>query len=127
MGNPSADPDGGNAANGGPGAPGLLKYDTGYMYGSYQGTANNTSFNAPIGRHTGGSNFLMADTHAKFLLPIKVSAGIDNQMWPNLWGDCGFYWSSGPETQAAAPTVGTTAASAEHCDNGVTTVTFSVH
>ena len=53
-----------------------LKYATGYMhYSSNDATNGITSFQAPTGRHTDGSNFLMADTHAKFLRPMSVSAG----------------------------------------------------
>jgi prepilin-type N-terminal cleavage/methylation domain-containing protein/prepilin-type processing-associated H-X9-DG protein len=37
-----------------------------------------TPFNAATGRHTGGSNYLFADYHAKWLLPSSVSAGEDN-------------------------------------------------
>ena len=50
---------------------GYTKYGTGWLRNSLQ----NGQFLAPTGRHTDGSNFLMADQHAKFFRPSAVSAG----------------------------------------------------
>jgi len=56
-----------------------LKYATGYMSGSNPinnpGGTSGGNFTGPLGRHTDGSNFLMADGHAKFLRPRAISAG----------------------------------------------------
>jgi len=104
------DPSGSNAGTG-------LKYATGYMSNSYPGTASATSFASKTGRHTDGSNFLMADCHAKFLRGAQVSAGQDSDL--DTWGGiCGYQWSAGSP--------GATAASADQCSNGKTTATFSI-
>jgi prepilin-type N-terminal cleavage/methylation domain-containing protein/prepilin-type processing-associated H-X9-DG protein len=49
-----------------------LQYATGYMQNS---TTSNIYFMSATGRHTDGSNFLMADGHVKWLRPALVSAG----------------------------------------------------
>jgi prepilin-type N-terminal cleavage/methylation domain-containing protein/prepilin-type processing-associated H-X9-DG protein len=100
MGNPTGDPQGSNS---GSGAPGFLKYATGVMVNSYAGTiGTNSSFDSQFGRHTNGSNFLMSDTHAKFLHPSQVSAGQNSDL--DTWGGlCGYVWSAGnPGADAAA-------------------------
>ena len=51
---------------------GHLKYATGYLNGVTQGLGQ---YDNPKGRHQGGSNFIMCDGHAKYLLPDKVSPG----------------------------------------------------
>lgn len=55
------------------------KYDTGALGGRWTPNASPDQkpvwFAAQIGRHTDGSNFLLADGHAKFMLPSKVSGG----------------------------------------------------
>jgi len=51
-----------------------LKWATGYLRNSLTGAAQQDFTNA-TGRHQNGSNFLMADNHAKFLRPSAVSAG----------------------------------------------------
>lgn len=51
---------------------GALKYSTGYLNGV---TLNLGQYDSPLGRHQGGSNFIMGDGHAKFLLPSVVSPG----------------------------------------------------
>jgi len=51
-----------------------LKWATGYLRNSLTGTAQK-DFTSALGRHTDGSNFLMADNHAKFFRPSAVSAG----------------------------------------------------
>ena len=53
---------------------GKLKFATGYMRNSL----HNGMFTSPEGRHTGGANFIMADTHAKWFRSNAVSAGGDN-------------------------------------------------
>ena len=114
MGNPTGDPSGSNA---GAGTPDKLKYATGVMINSYAGATGNTSFSSPTGRHTDGSNFLMADTHAKFLKGSQVSAGQDSDL--DTWGGiCGYVWSAGSP--------GADAASADQCNDGKTAVTFSI-
>ena len=71
-----------------------LKYATGYMhFSSTDATNGTTSFQAPTGRHTDGSNFLMADTHAKFLRPMSVSSGQSYMASPGY--ACGSPWSGG--------------------------------
>lgn len=61
---------------GGFGTSPKLKYATGYMQNSSNDATNGVpSFQSPTGRHTDGSNFLMADTHAKWLRPGSISAG----------------------------------------------------
>jgi prepilin-type N-terminal cleavage/methylation domain-containing protein/prepilin-type processing-associated H-X9-DG protein len=51
---------------------GSLKFATGYLNGV---TQNLGQYDKPIGRHQGGSNFIMSDGHAKFLRPEQVSPG----------------------------------------------------
>jgi len=106
-----------SGGNGGSGTNNL-KYATGYMLQSQQNAAlSNSDFQAATGRHTNGSNFLMADTHAKFLRGSQVSAGQDNVTTPATyggWGVCGWTWSGGGY-----------AGSAQYC--GTDTATFSVH
>jgi len=113
AGSPGGDPGGSNAGT----SATSLKYATGYMNHSYPGTAPDSSFVAPTGRHTDGSNFLMADTHAKFFHGSAVSAGQDSDL--DTWGGiCGYQWSP------TAP--GADAASAgASCTN--TAATFSVN
>ena len=53
-----------------------LKYATGYFNPTNNVvTPNSPNFAAPTGRHSDGANYLMADTHAKFLRSSSVSAG----------------------------------------------------
>ena len=82
-----------------------LQYATGYMEysdhdsggtGEGSGAPGSTTahFNSATGRHTDGSNFLMADTHAKFFRPSAVSAGAN---YPGTYGPCGGpYYGTGP-------------------------------
>ena len=61
------------------GAPHTLKYATGYVRNSeteYYSQAAYFYYFAKAGRHTGGANNVMADDHAKFLMPSAVSAGV---------------------------------------------------
>jgi len=97
-----------------------LKYATGYMIQSQQ-NANlaNSDFQAATGRHTDGANYLMADTHAKFLRGAEVSAGQSNPTTPTTfggWGVCGWTWGGGGN-----------AASAAYCSGNGTVATFSVY
>ena len=62
-------------------APQQLKYATGWM----ANTVRHDNYVAQTGRHTDGSNFLMADQHAKFIRPSSVSAGSSNPY--NYCGD----------------------------------------
>jgi prepilin-type processing-associated H-X9-DG protein len=108
-----------SGGNGGTGANNL-KYATGYMVQSQPNASlSNSEFVAATGRHTNGSNFLMADTHAKFLRGSQVSAGQDNVTTPDTfggWGVCGWTWSGGGF-----------AATASYCSGNGTVATFSVH
>lgn len=99
---------------GGFGASPKLKYATGYMQYSSNDAANGVpSFQAPTGRHTDGSNFLMADTHAKWLRPQSVSAGQSYQASPGY--ACG-----------SAYTLGANAATSECGDNTIA-ATFNIY
>lgn len=60
-----------------------VQYATGYLRNSCGVTYN--MFTGPTGRHTNGSNYVMADGHAKWFLGSAVSGG-----YPNATpGDCG--------------------------------------
>ena len=61
---------------GGYDTPSVLKWCTGYLRNTQ--TVDQANYAAPTGRHTDGSNFLMADDHAKFMRPSAVSAGLSN-------------------------------------------------
>jgi len=113
MGNPGADPGGSNAGTGAT----SLKYATGYMINSFKGTAPASSFAAATGRHQNGANYLMADTHAKFLRGDQVSAGINSDL-DTRGGICGYFWGGSG--------AGATAASSAQCSDGKTAATFSV-
>ncbi len=79
-----------------------LKYATGYMqYSSTDATNGTPSFQAPTGRHTDGSNFLMADTHAKFLRPMSVSSG-GTYTVPNQYYACGGLYAPGGANAASS-------------------------
>jgi prepilin-type N-terminal cleavage/methylation domain-containing protein/prepilin-type processing-associated H-X9-DG protein len=58
-----------------PNAASTLKYATGYMGSRDPGTAYSCFYTGPTGRHTDGSNFLMADCHAKWFRGAQVSSG----------------------------------------------------
>lgn len=78
------DPCGAGCTDGGTSTAGdgNLKYATGYM----QNSNKNGQFTAPTGRHSDGSNFLLADNHAKFLRGTSVSAGGANATAANCTG-----------------------------------------
>ena len=94
-----------------------LKYATGYMRFS---TPNPAAFTGPSGRHTDGSNFLMADTHAKFVRGSSVSAGKNNTNGPT---DCGFYFNASGNQAGGSPGAD---ASATGCGDGTIALTFSI-
>ena len=84
-GSPSGDGLGGaydpNGFNGQPTAgtsgDGRLKYATGYLNGI---TATLGAFVNAKGRHQGGANYVMADGHAKYIMPYLVSPGHNASM-----------------------------------------------
>ena len=79
------DPSGFNSNNNTPGGTATsLKWATGYLRNTRTGAALG-DFTGPAGRHNGGSNFIMADGHAKWFRPENVSGGYTN---PNPT-DCG--------------------------------------
>jgi len=91
-----------------------LKYATGYMeYSSTDATNGTPNFQAPTGRHTDGSNFLMADTHAKFFRPMSVSAG-QSYTPPNQYYRCGGTYTNGAN------------ASSSQCGNSSIAATFNL-
>jgi hypothetical protein len=57
-------------------SPMSLLYSTGFLRNTQ--TADDVVYASPNGRHTLGSNFLMADDHAKWFRPSAVCAGITN-------------------------------------------------
>ncbi len=59
-----------------------LVYATGYMINS---ATSATYFKSPTGRHSDGSNFVLADGHVKWLKPSTVSAGYS----PGTATNCG--------------------------------------
>ena len=67
-----------------------LKYATGYLGGW---SSHSALFTGAPGRHTDGANYLMVDTHAKFLRPTSVSAGHNDPY--NYCGDEQPYKPSG--------------------------------
>ncbi|BDI30431.1 hypothetical protein CCAX7_24820 [Capsulimonas corticalis] len=82
---------GGSPAGNGTGQPGYSlsalsgygspTFATGYTNGINASSVTGglaTYNNQPAGRHQGGANYMFADGHAKYLLPSKVSAGVNN-------------------------------------------------
>ncbi len=98
---------------GGYASPATLKWATGYMRNTQ--TADQSAYAKPTGRHTDGSNFLLADDHAKFLRASAVSAGIGN---PTA-SDCNTALALSPSG------IGTMAAGTE-CADGTIAATFSL-
>jgi prepilin-type processing-associated H-X9-DG protein len=60
----------------GAGVGGNMQIATGYFKKTT--TADHATFLAATGRHTDGANYLMADTHAKWLRGAAVEAGLTN-------------------------------------------------
>jgi prepilin-type N-terminal cleavage/methylation domain-containing protein/prepilin-type processing-associated H-X9-DG protein len=94
-------------------SPVNLKWQTGYMRNSVN--ADHAAYDQPTGRHTDGSNFLLADCHAKFLRGTAVSAGISN---PTA-ADCNTALAQSANGE------GTMAAGTE-CSDGSLAATFSL-
>ncbi|BDI33654.1 hypothetical protein CCAX7_57050 [Capsulimonas corticalis] len=85
-----------------------VKYATGYLRNSDPSAAGKADFTGVTGRHTGGSNYCMADGHAKFFLGAHVSGGYPN----GVSGDCG--------------TPGNTASTVD-CADGTIAATFNIN
>jgi len=86
MGGPY-DPSGFNSNGGASGGQSwTIKWATGPLTNYNSQIANAVNDFTPSGRHTGGANYVMADSHAKFLRPSQVSGGNLNS---NPSGDCG--------------------------------------
>ncbi len=101
---------------GGAGIPKMV-YATGWMRNSIP-TANAAlggNFLATTGRHTDGSNFLMADNHAKWFRAQAVSAGLND----TSAGYCGGVYNP-------AANGGATAAATD-CNDSTIAATFSVN
>ena len=98
---------------GGYATPPTLKWSTGYLRNTQ--AVDQTAYAAPTGRHTDGSNFLMADDHAKFMRPSAVSAGLSN----TLASDCNAALAKDPNGE------GTMAAGTE-CGDSTLAATFSL-
>ncbi len=87
------------------------QYATGYLGGRLPPNPNLTQFASPTGRHSNGSNFLLSDGHARWLLGANVSSGLnasapscfqDNQ--PALPGCEGLFHAAGTEAVTPAAT-----------------------
>lgn len=116
--NIGADPSGSNEY-GYSGSLPWLKYATGIMCGSATSGGTITQFDPINGRHQGGSNFLMCDTHAKWLHGEDVAVGQNNPI-SSGWGVCGYLWTpnNGKQeypAQASVNNPGGDAASAANC------------
>ena len=88
------DPNGQNseAYAGATATDGYVKYATGVL--RYANTSIGM-FTGPQGRHTGGANYLMADTHAKFLRPGSVTGGQSYNANGNIYYMCGGTYGGG--------------------------------
>ncbi len=89
-----------------------LRMDTGDLGGiALQTGGVNNSLN-PIGRHTGGSNFIMADGHVKWLMPNSVSpgwvAGSSTASQVTNGSSCGGWNCTAAGTAASNPTYAAT-------------------
>ncbi|MDR3710383.1 MAG: DUF1559 domain-containing protein [Capsulimonadaceae bacterium] len=62
-----------------------IMYATGYPSNYPSGFSNAILFNGPLGRHSGGANYLMADGHVKWFVGTQVSGGGNNP----TSGSCG--------------------------------------
>jgi prepilin-type N-terminal cleavage/methylation domain-containing protein/prepilin-type processing-associated H-X9-DG protein len=104
-------------------------YCTGDMRGDWQvqsGSSNATYFPSTVGRHSGGSNFLLCDGHVKWLMPNTVSAGqnvnsnpnvCDDGTWPNAGGTAGSTSNAGVGSYDSAGTA---------CGDPTIAATFSI-
>jgi prepilin-type N-terminal cleavage/methylation domain-containing protein/prepilin-type processing-associated H-X9-DG protein len=105
------DPNGGNGADPASATSTNLKYATGWLRYSSQ----SANFQSKDGRHQMGANYLMADTHAKFLKPNSVAAGYNNTTTD---GWCGGIYSPGPGGGAVAAST--------DCTDSSIAATFSI-
>ncbi|MDR3711008.1 MAG: DUF1559 domain-containing protein [Capsulimonadaceae bacterium] len=67
---------------------GYVQYVTGYLNLSQsagQNNGNESAYYSAAGRHSGGSCYLLADNHVKWMMSTLVASGIDNQ----YSGSCG--------------------------------------
>ncbi|HEX5322149.1 MAG TPA: DUF1559 domain-containing protein [Capsulimonadaceae bacterium] len=84
------------------------QYDTGDLGARWpSATAQPVDFFGLTGRHNDGANYLMGDGHVKFLLPVKVSTGInavaaDCRQGNNPAGDSGVAIGAGDCTTGTA-------------------------
>jgi prepilin-type N-terminal cleavage/methylation domain-containing protein/prepilin-type processing-associated H-X9-DG protein len=92
-------------------SPRNLEWATGYLRNT--SSVDYPAYASSNGRHQGGSNFLMADFHAKWMRPSAVSAGITNTSST----DCG---------GATDPSGMGTMASGTECSDGTISATFSL-
>ena len=76
-----------------------VKYATGYLRNSVKNA--NGNFTGPLGLHTDGANYVMADGHAKFLRGNSVCAGYEN----SVPGDCGTVGAQAATTTCADSTI----------------------
>ncbi len=112
------DPAGGSGQTWASASSSTMRYATGYLRNSLPTAtpADNENFAAPTGRHVDGANYLMADTHAKWLRGSAVAAGGD-------FGPAGYcggvYDSSGQYSDGAT-------AAATDCSDNTISATFSV-
>ncbi|GAC1407431.1 MAG: hypothetical protein NVSMB52_20660 [Chloroflexota bacterium] len=86
------------------------QYETGYLGGRVPPDPSITQFERPAGRHSGGSNFLLADGHSKWLRGGAVSSGLNasasncpQDNIPPTPGCGGLFQAAG--TEAPKPTV----------------------
>ncbi len=114
----NSDPSGQGQSAFASGSSSTMQYATGYLRNSLPTAtpADKGNFAAPTGRHTDGSNFLMADTHAKFFRPSAVSAG-GSFATPGYCG--GVYDTSGQYSNGAT-------AAATDCGDSTIAATFSI-
>lgn len=88
-------------ADGNPaGWAGMGQFATGVMSGAQALIGkNNGNFVSSTGRHNGGSNFLLADGHVKWILPQSVSSGGDDTSGGGT--DCNTFGTTQINGQAA--------------------------
>ena len=99
---------------------GFTKYATGIF--AYTPVANSWSFLAPDGRHSGGSNYLLADGHAKWLRSGTITAGHNNAVAGNVGGTSVCLEPGG----TGYDQVGLCAANTAAVGNGTLQATFSI-
>jgi len=81
-----------------------IKYATGHLHG-YTSTFEN-AYDGAKGRHTDGSNYLLADGHAKWARPESVSAGFtSNSGTENSCGGIYSGYVDAAGTQCSDPTI----------------------